>query len=120
MPGVSPVIGLRNCWNAPPSDDHMIYNFPPVIFSNSLQYLSFGTITSHTTYPVSVLLQLFATFRARAHHMIMTATAQILPLIKLTTVLLPVYQIVLQVEERSKVMGIWTRPNGNMAGMIPG
>jgi len=77
-------------------------------------------MTFRTPCPVSILPQLFAIIRTRAEQMIMTATAQILPLIKLTTVLLPVYQIVLQVEERSKVMGIWTRPNGNMAGMIPG
>jgi len=68
---------------------------------------------------VSVLPELFAIIRTRAHQMIMATAAHILPLIKLTTVLLPVYQIVLQVEERSKVMGIWTRPNGSMAGMIP-
>jgi len=78
------------------------------------------TRTFRTPYPVRLLLYVFAAAAESLRQVFLIIPAHILPRIKLTTVLLPVYQIVLQVEERSKVMGIWTRPNGNMAGMIPG
>lgn len=41
----------------------------------------------------------------------------ILPCSKCDTVLEPVYQSVFHMESKSSVIGIWTSPNGNMAGI---